>query len=140
MSFVRLDQHDRYTARTQDGIWGIKCLSQGHSNAPPHWESNQCFATFLVLARHSNNWTANFTKRYPFNIKHQAGKLWTSTLKYFSLTRQGGWTHGPPIMKWHSNYYSSGQSLLGCWAALKQVGLLAEGECGDQTGKFLDMS
>jgi len=29
----------------------IKCLSQGHSEALPHWESNQDFATFLLLAR-----------------------------------------------------------------------------------------
>jgi len=34
---------------------GIKCLSQGHSDALPHRKSNQGFATFQLLARRSRN-------------------------------------------------------------------------------------
>jgi len=33
----------------------IKCLSQGHSDALPHRQSNQDFATFRLLARFSSN-------------------------------------------------------------------------------------
>jgi len=31
---------------------GIKCLSQGHSDALPYREFNQVFATFRLLTRH----------------------------------------------------------------------------------------
>jgi len=44
-------------ATTTGGLLGpivgniIKCLSQGHSDALPHRESNQGFITFRLLAR-----------------------------------------------------------------------------------------
>jgi len=45
------------TGRLLDSKMGnsSKCLSQGHSNAPPLWESDQCLTTFRLLARRSSN-------------------------------------------------------------------------------------
>jgi len=37
-------------------VIGYMCLSQGHNHALWHWESNQCFATFWLLALRSTNW------------------------------------------------------------------------------------
>jgi len=53
MSFVRLGHHNGSSSRLLGSKVGnsINCLSQGHSDALLHRESNQGFATFRLLAR-----------------------------------------------------------------------------------------
>jgi len=50
MSFVKLGHHNGRLLGPKVGN-SIKCLSQGHSDALLHRESNQGFATFRLLAR-----------------------------------------------------------------------------------------